>query len=214
MHSTTYAIISAVLLAAAAGYGIYYGVKLYWHRRYATPQVSIQLVRGDITTQEVDAIVNAAKRSLLGGGGVDGAIHRAAGPNLLATCKKIREEELPDGLDTGQAVATGAFRLPAKYVIHAVGPVYDDCDPQDTHRLRGLLRDCYTNSLKVADELGARSIAFPLISSGVYGWPTQDAIVQALTAIRTARTDVREVRLVLFDEQTLELAKDAAREMI
>lgn len=207
MHSTAYGIISAVLLAVAAGYAIYYGVKLYWWKT-AAPKLRIELVQGDITTQHVDAIVNAAKSSLLGGGGVDGAIHKAGGPQILAECRALRVMGYPNGLAVGQAVATTAGRMPADWVIHTVGPRYDEI------KNPGVLRKCYTSALKCADELGAESVAFPLISAGVYGWPVRDAIVQALTAIRQADTKVTLVRLVIFDAETfgtaLEVAANAA----
>jgi len=161
----------------------------------------IELVEGDITAQHVDAIVNAANSSLLGGGGVDGAIHRKGGPAILAECRQLRETRYAGGLPTGQAVATSAGDLPARWVIHTVGPIYQDAasDP-------AVLRGCYTNSLAVADDLGATSVAFPLISAGAYGWPVEDAVRQALTAIRGAATKVREVRLVLFGARVYALA--------
>src|SRR5690348_10663513 len=139
----------------------------------------IQLVTGDITAEEVDAIVNAANSSLLGGGGVDGAIHRRGGPDILAECRALRASHYGTGLPTGQAVATTAGRLPARWVIHTVGPVYAVREDR-SH----LLRDCYANTLAVADGLGARTVAFPLISAGVYGWPPDDAVRQALSVLR------------------------------
>src|SRR5690349_16072195 len=123
----------------------------------------IEFEQGDITRQEVDAIVNAANSSLLGGGGVDGAIHRAGGPAILDECRRIRAERYPDGLPTGQAVATTGGDLPARWVIHTVGPVYSRQDDPAT-----LLASCHTESFRVADELGARTVAFPAISTGVY----------------------------------------------
>jgi O-acetyl-ADP-ribose deacetylase (regulator of RNase III) len=165
----------------------------------------IDIVEGDITRQQVDAIVNAANSSLLGGGGVDGAIHRGGGPAILAECRQLRASRLGRGLPTGKAVATTAGNLPARWVIHTVGPVYQpDVD------LAGLLRDCYTNSLAVADELGAVTVAFPLISAGAYGWPQEDAVRQALTALRDATTQVEEARLVLFGADTFALARRLA----
>ncbi len=161
----------------------------------------IELVQGDITEQQVDAIVNAANSSLLGGGGVDGAIHGKGGPAILAECRTIRQTSHPDGLPTGQAVATTAGRLPATWVIHTVGPIYRD-DRDQAH----LLRLCYTSSLAVADELAASVVAFPLISAGIFGWPLEDAVTQALTAIRDASTSVTEVRLVLYGQSTYETA--------
>ena len=165
----------------------------------------VELVTGDITEQEVDAIVNAANSSLLGGGGVDGAIHRKGGPEILAECRALRAGRYGKGLPTGQAVATTAGRLPARWVIHTVGPVYaKTIDRSD------LLRDCYTNSLRVAGELGARSVAFPLISAGIYGWPKRDAARQALSVLARAEP---EVRLVLFDEATWSVAAEVYDEL-
>jgi O-acetyl-ADP-ribose deacetylase (regulator of RNase III) len=155
--------------------------------------VRIQHVQGDITEQDVDAIVNAANSSLLGGGGVDGAIHRKGGPAILAECRELRASRYPDGLPAGDAVATTAGNLAARWVIHTVGPVYDASRDQS-----GTLRSCYTRSLAVADELGAATVAVPLISAGAYGWPLDDAVRQALTALRDAETRVDEARLVLF----------------
>lgn len=161
----------------------------------------IEAVRGDITEQAVDAIVNAANSSLMGGGGVDGAIHRRGGPEILAECRALRASKYRDGLPTGQAVATTAGRLPARWVIHTVGPVYASRTDRSA-----LLRDCYTNSLAVADELAARTVAFPLVSSGVYGWPADDAVRQALTALRAAQSRVELARLVLFEADKYRLA--------
>lgn len=155
----------------------------------------ITLVQGDITTQEVDAVVNAANSGLLGGGGVDGAIHRAGGPDILAECRELRATSLPDGLPTGQAVATTAGRLPAGHVIHTVGPVYAKREDRSD-----LLASAYRESLRVADELGARSVAFPAISAGVYGWPMDDAARIAVEAVDSTRSAVEEVRFVLFGD--------------
>lgn len=162
----------------------------------------IELIEGDITEQRVDAIVNAANSSLLGGGGVDGAIHRKGGPAILAECQRLRQSRYPDGLPTGQAVATTAGDLPAQWVIHTVGPVYQSRVEQSD-----LLRACYTNSLAVADDLGAQSIAFPLISSGAFGWPLEDAVRQALAALGGASTRVAASRLVLFGTTTYSTAR-------
>lgn len=162
----------------------------------------IDLEVGDITKKIVDVVVNAAKQSLLGGGGVDGAIHAAGGPAVLASCQAIRDTTHPDGLPTGQAVATTAGRMPARWIVHTVGPVYSTKEDRSE-----LLRSAYTSSLKVADRLKAETVAFPLISSGVYGWPIKDAIEQALKAISSGRyRHVRSVKLVLFDEKTFALA--------
>ncbi len=139
----------------------------------------IELVRGDITRQSVDAIVNAANSSLLGGGGVDGAIHRAGGPEILEECRRIRRERYPDGLPPGQAVATTAGRLSARWVIHTVGPVYSRREDRSA-----VLASAYRESARLAARLGARSIAFPAISAGVYGWPMDDAARIAIGTIR------------------------------
>jgi O-acetyl-ADP-ribose deacetylase (regulator of RNase III) len=157
---------------------------------------TITLVQGDITRQSADAIVNAANSSLLGGSGVDGAIHRRGGPAILAECRALRASRYGKGLPTGEAVATTAGELDARWVIHTVGPVYraSGSDPS-------LLASCYRASLRVADELGARSVAFPAISTGVYGWPLDDAARIALRAVRETDTDVEDVRFVLFDER-------------
>jgi O-acetyl-ADP-ribose deacetylase (regulator of RNase III) len=164
--------------------------------------VRIELVEGDITEQAVDAIVNAANSALLGGGGVDGAIHRRGGPEILEECKALRASSHPDGLPAGDAVATTAGRLPARWVIHTVGPVYSG-EPGE----RETLRRCYTRSLAVADELGVEAIAFPLISAGAFGWPLEDAVAQALTALGCSETAVAEARLVLFGADTFAAAR-------
>ncbi|WP_336322076.1 O-acetyl-ADP-ribose deacetylase [Streptomyces lavendofoliae] len=161
--------------------------------------MNITLVRGDITEQHADAIVNAANSSLLGGGGVDGAIHRKGGPDILAACRALRASGHGRGLRIGQAVATTAGRLHARWVIHTVGPVHS----QEEDRSE-LLASCYRESLRVADELGARTVAFPAISTGVYRWPVEDAARIAMTAVRTADTRVEEVGFVLFDDRAYE----------
>jgi len=166
--------------------------------------VRVELLQGDITAQEVDAIVNAANSSLLGGGGVDGAIHRRGGPEILEECRALRAERYPDGLPTGDAGATTAGNLSARWVIHTVGPVWD---PREAEVRAATLRSCYARSLEVADELGATTIAFPLISSGAFGWPLEDAVLQALTALAGAETAVDEARLVLFGHETLAVAE-------
>jgi O-acetyl-ADP-ribose deacetylase len=168
--------------------------------------MEIEVVRGDLTDEDVDAIVNAANSSLLGGGGVDGAIHRAGGPEILEICKQIRRTEHPDGLPTGQAVATTAGRLKARWVIHTVGPVYDAHDHPEH-----LLASCHTESLRVADELGARSVAFPAISCGVYGYPLKEAAPIAITTVRSADTEVELVRFVLFGDDAFAAFSAAAR---
>ena len=162
----------------------------------------IELVEGDITAREVDAIVNAANSSLLGGGGVDGAIHRKGGPSILAECRELRASRYGGGLPAGEAVATTAGELPARWVIHTVGPVYDA-----RRDLSATLRSCYSRSLAVADELGAATIAFPLISAGAYGWPLEDAVRQAFAGLQSMETQVGEARLVLFGRETFERAR-------
>jgi O-acetyl-ADP-ribose deacetylase (regulator of RNase III) len=166
--------------------------------------VRVELLQGDITAQEVDAIVNAANSSLLGGGGVDGAIHRRGGPEILEECRALRAERYPDGQPAGDAGATTAGNLSARWVIHTVGPVWD---PREAEVRAATLRSCYARSLEVASELGATTVAFPLISSGVFGWPLEDAVLQALTALAGAETAVDEARLVLFGHETLAVAE-------
>jgi O-acetyl-ADP-ribose deacetylase len=171
--------------------------------------VRLDLVDGDITMQRVDAIVNPANSSLLGGGGVDGAIHRRGGPAILAECEALRASRFRDGLPIGQAVATTAGDLPARWVIHTVGPVWSAAEDRS-----GLLRDCYANSLRVADDLGAATLAFPLISAGIFGWPVDDAVRQALAVLQAARPAVvTEVRLVLFGAETFRIAKRIRAEL-
>ncbi|MFG2471953.1 O-acetyl-ADP-ribose deacetylase [Streptomyces canus] len=157
---------------------------------------TIRLVQGDITRESADAIVNAANSSLLGGGGVDGAIHRRGGPAILADCRKLRAGHYGKGLPTGKAVATTAGVLDARWVIHTVGPRYS----QEEDRSE-LLASCYRESLRVADELGARTVAFPAVSAGIYGWPIDDAARIAVETVRETETAVEEVRFVLFDEK-------------
>jgi len=156
----------------------------------------VEAIQGDITEQAVDAIVNAANSALLGGGGVDGAIHRRGGPAILEQCRAVRVEHHPDGLPTGQAVATTAGDLPARWVIHTVGPVYAAVDDPAE-----LLASCHVESLRVADELGAKTVAFPAISTGVYGYPIEEAAPVAVAAVRGADTGVELVRFVLFGEE-------------
>jgi O-acetyl-ADP-ribose deacetylase len=158
-----------------------------------------RLIQGDITQQQVDAIVNAANSSLMGGSGVDGAIHRAAGPALLEECRRIRAERYPDGLPSGRAVATTAGDLPARWVIHTVGPVFSKSEDRSQ-----LLASCHTASLRIADELGASSVAFPAISTGVYGYPLELAAPVAINAVMSANTNVDDVLFVLFDRRSLE----------
>ena len=159
----------------------------------------IEAVRGDITREHVDAIVNAANQSLAGGGGVDGAIHRAAGADdLHAACAAL------GGCPTGEAKATPGFGLAARWIIHAVGPRYRD----GQHGEPALLAACYRRSLEVAEELGAKSVAFPAISTGIYGYPQEEAATIAVDTIRTTTTTVDLVRLVAFDERTLRLYEE------
>ncbi|MFD5373996.1 O-acetyl-ADP-ribose deacetylase [Streptomyces griseoincarnatus] len=162
-----------------------------------TPRIS--LGQGDITRQSADAIVNAANSSLLGGGGVDGAIHRRGGPEILAECRALRASRYGRGLPTGQAVATTAGRLDARWVIHTVGPVHSATEDRSP-----LLASCYRESLRVAGELGARTVAFPAISTGVYRWPLDDAARIAVETVRTTDTSVEEITFVLFDERAYE----------
>lgn len=166
--------------------------------------MTVEAVLGDITTQRIDAIVNAANSSLLGGGGVDGAIHAAAGPGLLDACRELRRTTLPHGLPVGDAVATGAGALPARWVIHTVGPNRHagETDP-------ALLASAFTRSLDVAAEVGARSVAFPAVSGGVYGWAMADVARIAVDAVRgwvsahDAARPVDLVRFVLFSRDAL-----------
>lgn len=153
---------------------------------------TIEIVRGDITTAQVDAVVNAASREMRGGGGVDGAIHAAGGPEILRECV----ERFPHGLATGDAGWTTAGDLPARWVIHVVGPNHTAGE-----RDRSLLVSCYARALAVADELGARSIAFPLVSAGIYGWPFDDAVDAAVSTVRSTPTDVRECVFYAFGER-------------
>lgn len=154
---------------------------------------TIEAVQGDITTQDTDAIVNAANRQLAGGGGVDGAIHRAAGArHLHSSCAAL------GGCEPGDAKATGGFALRARWIIHTVGPVWSG----GTRGEPEVLASCYLRSLEVADELGARSVAFPAISTGVYGYPAELAAEVAVTTVRSAESEIERIRLVAFDEET------------
>jgi O-acetyl-ADP-ribose deacetylase (regulator of RNase III) len=159
----------------------------------------ILLVQGDITSQRVDAIVNAANSSLMGGGGVDGAIHRRGGRAIIEECRRLRATTLPRGLPPGHAVATTAGELDAHWVIHTVGPVYSKNEDRSS-----TLASCHTESLRIASELGARSVAFPAISTGVYGYPLDDAAVVAVRAVRDVNARVEEIRFVLFDEHAFD----------
>ena len=160
----------------------------------------ITVVQGDITAQEVDAVVNAANRAMRGGGGVDGAIHRAGGPAVLEDCVR----RFPDGLGTGEAGWTTAGEMAATWVIHVVGPHYTAGE-----RDRSLLTSCYANALRVADELGARTVAFPLVSAGIYGWPREDAALAAVETLAGTPTRVEEARLVAFGGAAYQLIERA-----
>ena len=166
----------------------------------------IRTERGDLREAEVDAVVNAANSSLLGGGGVVGARHRRGGPAILAECRELRAGRYPDGLPTGQAVATTAGDLPARWVIHTVGPGYAKREDR-SH----LLASAYRESLRVADELGARTVAFPAVSAGIYGWPIPDAARIAVETVRAADTSVALVRFVLFNDDVQAAFEAAVR---
>lgn len=172
----------------------------------------IELVTGDLTAEHVDAIVNAANSSLLGGGGVDGAIHRAGGPSILAECRELRATVLPDGLPTGRAVATGAGNLHARWVVHTVGPVWPGPGPEEASR-RLLLASAYRESLALAAGLGAASVAFPAISAGIYGWPADDAALVALETTAGADAAPALVRFVLFSERMHAAFRAAAEQL-
>lgn len=161
-------------------------------------RAEVTLVEGDLVRQQVDAVVNAANRRMRGGGGVDGALHTAAGPGLLAECV----QRFPAGLGTGRAGWTSGHRLPAAWVIHVVGPNYAAGE-----RDRELLVSCYREALALADEVGARSVAFPLVSAGVYGWPREDAIRAAVDTLRATPTSVAEARIVAFGRATYDAVR-------
>jgi O-acetyl-ADP-ribose deacetylase (regulator of RNase III) len=164
----------------------------------------VQVIVGDITKQDVETIVNAANSSLLGGGGVDGAIHRAGGPEILAECQEIRRTRFPEGLPTGEAVITTGGKLAALYVIHTVGPIYGEHQGKEAE----LLANCYHNSLTLAVEKNLTSIAFPAISTGVYGYPLAEAAeVSSKTIENFLATDrqLNEVRLVFFQSRDAEV---------
>ena len=170
----------------------------------------IELLVGDITEQDTDVVVNAANSALLGGGGVDGAIHAAGGPEILAECRALRAGRYPDGLPTGQAVATTAGRLPARWVVHTVGPVWSRREDR-SH----LLADCHRNALRVAAELGAATVAFPAISTGIFGWPVESAASIALDTVHRQAPEhpgIRLVRFVLYDERAYQVFHAAAQQ--
>lgn len=162
----------------------------------------IDVTQGDITTTRADAIVNAANSSLLGGGGVDGAIHRAGGSAILDECRLLRATSLPDGLDVGAAVATTAGKLPAQWVIHTVGPRYSKHEDRSAQ-----LRSCYQRSLMLARTLGATTVAFPLISGGAFGWPIDDAVAQQVRAVKNADISVDVVILVAFSRDIAQMTQ-------
>jgi len=173
----------------------------------------IRIIRGDITEQETDAIVNAANSSLMGGGGVDGAIHRKGGPKILEECKRIRRTQWPNGLPTGKAVITTGGNLKAKYVIHTVGPVWRG----GKHGEAELLADAYRNSLKLAVSKGIRTISFPAISTGAYGYPMEEAAEVALKTVRDFLEDedkLDEVVFVLFTKSAYKVYERKAREIL
>ena len=169
---------------------------------------TLRLVMGDITEQHVDAVVNAANSTLLGGGGVDGAIHRRGGSDILAACKRIRAEQYPAGMPTGEAVVTTGGHLPARAVIHTVGPIWRGGAEREPEQLAA----AYRNSLSRAVEQGLQTIAFPSISTGAYGYPKRpaaDVALSAVTAFLRENTQVKEVRFVLFSDDDLRVYSDA-----
>lgn len=164
----------------------------------------IEIVRADITTLDVDAVVNAANNRMRGGGGVDGAIHRAGGPEILEDCIK----RFPDGLATGDAGWTTGRKMPSTWVIHTVGPNYSAGQTD-----RSLLVSCYRRSLEVADELGVKSIAFPIISAGVYGWPVEDAAAAALETTSAQETDVEKIVFAAFSDDMVNVLRSEAEKL-
>lgn len=170
-------------------------------RQWETGSMRTSILQGDITTRAVDVIVNAANSTLLGGGGVDGAIHRAAGPQLLAACQELRATDLPYGLAPGAAVATPAFELPARWVVHTVGP-----NRHAGQTNKALLVSCFSESLRVADSLGAKSIAFPAVGGGIYGWTGRQVAEAAHAALNGYAashpgTSLELVEFVLFNPE-------------
>ena len=169
--------------------------------RCETGRMQIEIRTGDITERDTDVIVNAANSSLLGGGGVDGAIHRAAGPELLAACRELRNTSLPEGLPTGQSVATGGYELPARWVVHTVGPNAGagETDPE-------LLRSCFRTALAAAEELGAQSIAFPAVSAGIYGWDPKTVADIGLQEVREhSPGSLQRAEFVLFSDRLTDI---------
>ncbi|MBS7647303.1 MAG: O-acetyl-ADP-ribose deacetylase [Candidatus Bathyarchaeia archaeon] len=176
-------------------------------------KAKICIVQGDITEMDTDAIVNAANPSLMGGGGVDGAIHRKGGPKILEECKRIRATEYPEGLPTGKAVITTGGNLKAKYVIHTVGPIWRGGSQSEPE----LLAEAYRNSLKLAVSKGLKTIAFPSISTGAYGYPIEKACKVALTTVKEfleKENKIDKVVLVLFSKRDFEIYKEAAKEIL
>lgn len=170
----------------------------------------VSMITGDITRLEVDVIVNAANHSLMGGGGVDGAIHRAAGPELKQACQRLRDTDWPDGLPDGEVALTDGFNLPARYVIHTVGPVY-----AKTKDKSHLLANCYRNALALADERGCRSIAFPAISTGVYGYPFDEAARVVLDVLIEALPRHKlDVTLCFFSDKDTEAFEAVMKETL
>lgn len=179
--------------------------------KISIPKASIELLKGDITEQKADIIVNAANSTLLGGGGVDGAIHRKGGPSILEECVKIRRSTYKHGLPAGECVATKAGKLPAKFAIHTVGPIWVGGDKNESE----ILSRCYKNSLRLADEKRATSIAFPAISGGAYGYPMVGAAEVALSAVKNYfeennESHISKVFFVLYSTETLHIWKDCA----
>ncbi|MBI4258543.1 MAG: O-acetyl-ADP-ribose deacetylase [Thaumarchaeota archaeon] len=176
-------------------------------------KTKIRIIQGDITDQKTDAIVNAANSSLMGGGGVDGAIHRRGGPRILEECRKIRAAEWPSGLPTGKAVITTGGNLKTRHVIHTVGPVWKGGNRGEPD----LLAEAYRNSLKLAASKGLKSIAFPSMSTGAYGYPVEEACRIALKSVREfleKENGLQEVVFVLFSQPDLRIYEDAARKLL
>ena len=184
-----------------------------WTIEISIGRSKIKLVQGDITDQETEAIVNAANPSLMGGGGVDGAIHRKGGPKILEECKKIRSTEWPEGLPTGKAVITSGGKLKAQYVIHTVGPIWRGGNRDEPR----LLSDAYWNSLELAVSKGLKTVAFPSISTGAYGYPVEKASRIALKTVKSfleERDSLEEVRFVLFSNSDFKTYRDAIKEIL
>jgi O-acetyl-ADP-ribose deacetylase (regulator of RNase III) len=185
----------------------------HMHNEFKIRKTTVRLVKGDITEMETDAIVNAANHSLMGGGGVDGAIHHRGGPKILEDCKRIRATEWPQGLPTGKAVITSAGNLKAKHVIHTVGPVWRGGNSGEPK----LLAQAYENSLRLAVAEGLKTVAFPSISTGAYGYPIEDASRVALKAVKEfleKEASLDEVVFVLFSESALDVYLYKAKEML